>query len=619
MTTPGLAVQQNRLTDEQGHTTRANVVKVFVVIAAVGFILRIFYARHLYEDDGLWFTAAEEIVRGKSLYREIYFDKPPGLALIYALLFWIFGAHVIAIRLFTIVYSLAISAVLYLFGSRMYDKRVGLLAAALFAIFSTTYTTGHVQGLGTDFLMALPYTSGAYLLVRSMRDRTRQGLLAMAGGVLAGVAFQINPKGIFDLIFFAVLSLAWRWSVRHANQLSDRLDIVVGNYDVGVSRLWLFALATIGFAAGSLPFLAYITATGSLREYWLYVWDWGVRYGGYNPLSEVFVAGLTRSIDYFALNNTLLIGLVMVCAITIRHASRSVEKSGETLQTLAVGSGNPQTFLTDTALLMWLAVSYAGVVLGGRLYSHYFFQILPALCLIGARGLTEIKTILKSRDAGFRAGITAILVLGFAFTLVRFHGRTVVLAADLIRGHKSKMTTGWFHERTDREERMIASVVRELPDSEDDDAHAGPEDVRTGGPRMREIVGPTDYLFVWGYRPEIYYFSGLLPASRYLSTQPLTGVPADVHYFSDNDRSVLDERSTALAREQLIWDLRETRPKYIVDELGMFNAELSINSYPELKEFMQEYKPIGPVARFMIYSRRDLREKSLRRMREKGR
>src|SRR5437867_618390 len=210
MTNSGLATQKTRLTLEQGDVSRETVLKLFGLIAAVSLLLRIVYAGHLYEDDGLWFTAGEEIVRGKALYREIYFDKPPGLAFTYALLFWIFGAHIITVRLFTIAYSVAVSAVLYLFGSRLYGKRIGLWAAAMFAVFSTTYVTGHVHGLGTDLVMALPYTGAAYLLVRSRGYRwsagsdTHRVWLALAGGVLAGVAFQINPKGVFDLIFFAI-------------------------------------------------------------------------------------------------------------------------------------------------------------------------------------------------------------------------------------------------------------------------------------------------------------------------------------------------------------------------------------------------------------------------------
>lgn len=126
--------------------SRASVLKYFAVLTAVTFLLRVFYAGHLYEDDGLWFAAAEELLRGKALYREIYFDKPPAIALLYAGLFKFFGAHIIVIRLFTILYSVAVSFVLYLFGSHLYDRRAGLLAAAMFALFSTTYTPGHKIG-----------------------------------------------------------------------------------------------------------------------------------------------------------------------------------------------------------------------------------------------------------------------------------------------------------------------------------------------------------------------------------------------------------------------------------------------------------------------------------------
>jgi hypothetical protein len=117
--------------------------------------------------------------------------------------------------------------------------------------------------------------------------------------------------------------------------------------------------------------------------------------------------------------------------------------------------------------------------------------------------------------------------------------------------------------------------------------------------------GPSDYLFVWGYRPEIYYWSGLIPASKYLSSQPLTGVPADVHYFGEEYHYVLDESVTHAARAELARELEQTRPEHIVDELGAFNPELSIKSYPELREFMSGYKDVGMIERFIIYRRKD--------------
>jgi hypothetical protein len=117
--------------------------------------------------------------------------------------------------------------------------------------------------------------------------------------------------------------------------------------------------------------------------------------------------------------------------------------------------------------------------------------------------------------------------------------------------------------------------------------------------------GPSDYLFVWGYRPEIYYWSGLVPASKYLSTQPLTGVPADVHYFGDDYYSLLEDDVMAAERAELVRELEQSRPEFIIDELGTFNSNLSINSYPEMREVMEGYKSLGMIERFAIYRRKD--------------
>ncbi len=652
---------------------RATVLKAFAALAAIGFLLRIFYAGHLYQDDGLWFTAAEELLRGKALYREIYFDKPPATALLYALLFKVFGAHIITIRLFTILYSIAVSAVLYLFGSRLYGRRAGLVAAAMCTLFSTTYTTGHMQGLNTDFLMTLPYTAGAYLFVRSIenisqsiRALSSRGWMAMAGGALAGLAFQVNPKAVFNLVFFAAILILTskirrgaeeqrRWGAgeqrgRGAEELGSRGDIDAVKPEpehpctrnrsrrpgtaVGVPTplhpctkstpaplhirhlFTSFLLAVAGFIAGAVPFLIYIAATRSLSAYWLDVWDWGHRYAAYYPVWKGALSALFQSANYFALNNTLLIALAFVAVMTIRRAKQRRARQSNSQPDSETATRNEILFQADVMLLVWFAASYAGLAVGGRFFGHYFFQILPALCLIGARGLTGIASALErykvdGRSLFKRRAVVALIVTGFVFTMVRFHGRTAMLAVDWARGTKSEITAGWFHDRLNHEERMAAAVVTRHKDFFliSGGARAAEsvalEAIRDEGLRLRASGGPQGYLFVWGYRPEIYYWSGLLPASRYLSSQPLTGVPADVHYFGDRYVSLLNETETAHARAEFLEELKQTQPAFIIDELGFFNANLSINSYPELREFMKAYKNTGATGRFIIYRKKD--------------
>ena len=573
-------------TGSQSRIGRITILKFFLAVGLVSFLLRIFYSAHLYQDDGLWFTAAEEILRGKTLYREIYFDKPPALALVYAGLFKIFGAHILTIRLFTIFYSLVVSAVLYLFGALLYDRRAGLVAALMFAVFSTTYTAGHVQGFNTDFLMALPYTAGAYLLTRSRADLFRKSCARVAsyafiGGAFVGVASQVNPKALFDLIFFALfLFLARERRARNAS---------------------LFAIALAGLIAGALPFLIYIAATGALASYWSYVWDWGSRYAGYYPLWWIAAAAFRQSADYFLLNNTLLFALIFV-AVAVAKRVKSI-KRGDTKLAPTADLAARAMFFADSTLLLWFVVSYAGMAVGGRFFGHYFFQIIPCLCLMGARAVIALNSLRVSSRA--RQVLFALLIVGFIFTLARFHGRTVMLAADWARDSKSVKAADWLHERLNREERRAAVQVRGLGDALDAEDEMGLEEMRIDSPRERGGEGPSDYLFVWGYRPEIYYWSGLLPASKYLSTQPLTGVPADVHYFGDEYHSLLEDDVTARERAELVRELEEARPEYIIDELGTFNSNLSINSYPELRQFMEGYKYLDMVERFAIYRRKD--------------
>jgi hypothetical protein len=264
--------------------------------------------------------------------------------------------------------------------------------------------------------------------------------------------------------------------------------------------------------------------------------------------------------------------------------------------------------------LLWFGVSFLGLSVGGRFFPHYFFQMLPALCLIGARGLTGIYRALTEayRDPAKRniASLAAgILIIGLAVTLARFHTRTLVLASDWLRGKKSEATRTWYHEQRNRNEQMAAAIVRGASPQElggQEDFGRPPIEARQPGTASPDAASNT--LFVWGYRPSLYYWSGLVPASKYLSTQPLTGVPADAQYQTDERRSVLSPQQTAKARAELVEELNRAAPRYIIDELRLYNSALAMASYPDLRKVMKQYEQIGSAGDLMIYRRREPEE-----------
>ena len=211
--------------------------------------------------------------------------------------------------------------------------------------------------------------------------------------------------------------------------------------------------------------------------------------------------------------------------------------------------------------------------------------------------------------SALRRVVFVLLAMGVLLTLARYHTRTIMLAADWARGAKSEMTRTWFYERVQREDRLAAAAVKEVGESPAQVERLGLEALRHRQPQEANHQEGKNYLFVWGYRPEIYYWSGMKPASRYLSSQLLTGVPADVHYFGDDFTAILDEKTTAAHRVQLLQDLQLTHPQYIIDELAAYNSALAMDSYPELKEFLGDYKLLETETRVFVYGLRKPKEK----------
>jgi hypothetical protein len=200
--------------------------------------------------------------------------------------------------------------------------------------------------------------------------------------------------------------------------------------------------------------------------------------------------------------------------------------------------------------ILWLAISFAGVAAGFRFFPRYYFQLLPVMVLLAARGYTRLRG---------RWRFTALLLL---IPLVRF-APTYYYA---------------LHPETWRDTAMD-------------------QDSRAAAALLRGLAKPGDTLFVWGYRPEIYVYSKLPAATRYLDSQPLTGVPADRHLTQSTP--VETDASRAHRAE-----LAAARPTFLVDGLGPYNPSLSLTAYPDLDSWLADYQEAAHTPQSVIFVRR---------------
>jgi hypothetical protein len=456
-----------------------HLLSFFVVLFAIVALARLCHMSVLWAEENLPLAAARQMLYAKVLYREIWFDKPPLLASAYLL--WAAKTGWI-LRLAGAVYVLLISVVAYLFARDLWSRREGYWAAALLAFFLTFDLPSAVVPLAADLLMLAPHLAAVYLAWKGR---------AFWSGVLAGIAFLINTKGLFVLAACAL----WTW----------RSPV---------------ALA-LGFALPNAVAAVWLWSQGALADYYLQVWKWGRVYAGGTFVASPFRNGLVRMLDWAGFH-----------AAIVAAALLGMRKDSQRWRFAA-----------------WALISLAAVAAGWRFFPRYFFQLLPVAAIAAARGFNGPRRL------------ETALVLLLLVPLARFGPRYITL----------------FTRGLDR----WADVDMD-------------QDSREAARRAQALTSRGDTLFVWGFRPELYVYTDLPAGSRFLDSQPLTGVPADRH-LTQSDPVAADFARANRA------ELATTSPTLIMDGLGLYNPKLAITRYEDLQPWFKRYREVDRSRTVILY------------------
>jgi hypothetical protein len=418
-------------------------------------------------------AAAIQVLHAQSLYRDIWFDKPPLLA--YTYLLW--GAEIgVPLRIAGAGFVFLCCLMAWKFAREIWGPHESLAAALATGFFLTFGIPSAVMALAPDLLMILPHLAAVYLAWRGR---------VFWSGLLAGLAMLFNVKAAF----------------------------VLGACALWAGRAWPWLL--LGFAIPNAAAFAWFG-----QPYFDQVWRWGALY---SERSFTLATGFTRTLNWAGFH----------CALV---------------------AGAAYAFWKDKNWRMagWLLLSFVAVAAGWRFFPRYYFQLLPVMALMAARGYVLL---------GRRRQVLLLLLL---IPLVRFGPRYVTLANDLL------------HDR----ETVWSDLVM------NQDSHAAADRIDRQGT-----------LLVWGYRPDIFAYTRMPAGSRFLDSQPLTGVLADRHLTSSEPAA---PELSARNRRQLI----ETTPAWIVDGLGPLNPALAITNYPDLRNWMAGYREVGRTRYSIIYRRK---------------
>jgi len=209
-----------------------------------------------------------------------------------------------------------------------------------------------------------------------------------------------------------------------------------------------------------------------------------------------------------------------------------------------------------TAIGGWLVVSAIGVAASGRFYPHYYIQMLPPMAVLSGVAYTALtnRRVARPRwcpSPAALALVTTVTALGFA------------------------AVETWGLERQ--------------PQSS------------AAGDYLRGHTTADDRIFVWGQSPGVYLDADRRPASRFITTFPLTG------YIFAGPLPGVDTRSRILAGawDTLQRDLSAHPPAFIVDTADHVGAEYPTSDFPILAALLRsDYDRAVVLADATVYQRR---------------
>jgi Dolichyl-phosphate-mannose-protein mannosyltransferase len=349
---------------------------VILLFAAVRYRLR---DMPLERDEGEYAYAGQLLLQGVPPYQLAYNMKLPGTYVAYAAIMAIFGETDAGIHIGVLIVNAITTLLMFFLARRFFGRTASLIAAASYALLSTSPTVLGLEGHATHFVVLFGI-AGLLLLLNGLEKENAWWLFG--AGCLLGVAFLMKQPGISFPIFGAAYLLKREWKRLPSSS--------------SVSRIAAYTLGAV------LPFgitCLVLYRTGVFHKFWFWTFSY----------ARVYAAN-----------------------VDLRHGL-------ENLYANAIGVVRPAAVLWIIALVgltspLWnspakrftnflyglLLFSFLAVCPGLYFRPHYFIVLLPVVSLLVASAVSSATNRLAILKGGrLLAGVPIVVfVLAFLGTIL---------------------------------------------------------------------------------------------------------------------------------------------------------------------------------------------------------
>ena len=331
-------------------------------------------------DEAAHLVGSQVLLDGGRLYSDFADNKPPLLYAYYALAQALLGRGLPAVRLFTALVTLPLTA-LALSAFYRYQRR-GLWAGMLFLVCSASFLAHDMHAVHSEVAMLLPASWALTLALGE--DRASSAARLFGAGMLLGVATLLKQPAVFWLPALASPALEARKG--QGRVLLRSIGAIAAGYALPLVATWLTFAVT-----GGVDDLVFWTLT------------WNLAYVA-NPISvpEALERAARGPLAF------LLASLPLLWAVRRSWARVGVARRRLTLV---------------------LALSVPPVFLGFRFFPHYLIPLYVPLALLAAPYVAELSEKPLSRTSRGFVAATLLMFLGFtAANAALYFGRFDVYA-----------------------------------------------------------------------------------------------------------------------------------------------------------------------------------------------
>lgn len=444
--------------------SRRDFITLSILCTLIALIALPILTYPLGRDQGEFSTIGQGILDGKVPYIDLWNPKPPAIFYVYATAIWLLGETVVATRAIDLVIFPVIAVALYWCSLKLTNRRSATIAVVGMATFY--FTESFWTLTQNDGIALAPMTLAVTFSLKTFEDGKYHWVWSALSGAMCAIAAWFKYP-------FLLLALALALGYGITNQrdirtiIKDTLAFSIAGLTIGIGGLlYLDSKGALGEMIESARVTSAYTRQGYDELFQSAVWKQALedRLAHWRPLIYLNLAWP-----------------ILHIAIPCPHSR-----------------GGWHT------IWLWSAAAGAMMLVQAKGYDYHWLPLLPPMILVSADSLDHISnglwrffnTKVHISSQVWNSGIQSVLLVGLLLTLFIDLWRP---AWPYISG-KQQQSTYWSQFRGGE---FVADESLAVSNY------------------LEQRVPPDEYLYIWGFRTEIYYMTQLRPATRFIFHFPL--------------------------------------------------------------------------------------------------